>query len=77
MLSKRDANGFLIQNNKESHVKRVGRQSTKTVTNNATHFRKAEIKIDRAALTVNQTNKTGNNPAEIVGYMPKRGDFEV
>jgi transcriptional adapter 2-alpha len=31
-------------------------------------------------LTVNQlTNnvKTGSNPAEIVGYMPKRGDFEV
>lgn len=26
---------------------------------------------------MNQTNKTGNNPAEIVGFMPKRGDFEV
>ena len=58
-------------------MKRVGKQSAKTVTNSATHFRKADVKIDRAALTVNQTNKTGNNPAEIVGYMPKRGDFEV
>jgi transcriptional adapter 2-alpha len=40
------------------------------------HFRKKGITIDRASLTVNQTNKTGNNPAEIVGFMPKRGDFE-
>ena len=23
------------------------------------------------------TGKAGSNPAEIVGYMPKRGDFEV
>jgi transcriptional adapter 2-alpha len=23
------------------------------------------------------SSKTGSNPAEIVGFMPKRGDFEV
>ena len=35
---------------------------------------------ERGSLTVNQMTagmKTGNNPAEIVGYMPKRADFEV
>lgn len=32
---------------------------------------------DRASLTVNQASKTGSNPAEIVGFMPRRGDFEV
>jgi transcriptional adapter 2-alpha len=26
---------------------------------------------------ISAANKTGTNPAEIVGYMPKRGDFEV
>lgn len=29
------------------------------------------------ALTVHHTAKSGSSPAEIVGYMPKRGDFEV
>jgi len=35
---------------------------------------------ERGTLTVNQISagaKTGSNPAEIVGYMPKRADFEV
>ena len=31
----------------------------------------------KTALTVNSTKKNGSSPAEIVGYMPKRGDFEV
>ncbi len=26
---------------------------------------------------MHHTAKTGNSPAEIVGYMPKRSDFEV
>lgn len=36
--------------------------------------------LERGSLTVNQLAsnvKSGSNPAEIVGYMPKRGDFEV
>lgn len=38
------------------------------------------IILERGSLTVNPltTNiKNFSNPAEIVGYMPKRGDFEV
>ena len=34
--------------------------------------------VERGSLTVNQGNAAvGATPAEIVGYMPKRGDFEV
>lgn len=35
---------------------------------------------ERGSLTIHNvtsTTKTGTNPAEIVGYMPKRRDFEV
>jgi hypothetical protein len=35
---------------------------------------------ERGSLTIHNVtsaNKTGTNPAEIVGYMPKRRDFEV
>ena len=28
-------------------------------------------------MTVHHQAKSGSSPAEIVGYMPKRGDFEV
>jgi hypothetical protein len=77
LLSRRDANGFLIQNHKETSGRKQNKSSNKTVNSNALHNRMMSLNIDRASLTVNQTNKTGNNPAEIVGYMPKRGDFEV
>jgi hypothetical protein len=37
--------------------------------------------LERGSLTtvhnVSATAKTGTNPADIVGYMPKRRDFEV
>jgi transcriptional adapter 2-alpha len=35
---------------------------------------------ERGSLTIHNVtsaNKTGTNPAEIVGFMPKRRDFEV
>lgn len=38
-------------------------------------------KHQRGHLTLNSQNNTsvkiGANPAEIIGYMPRRGDFEV
>lgn len=48
------------------------------------HRNRQEISIyknQRGHLTVNsQTNanmKMGKNPSEIIGYLPRRGDFEV
>lgn len=38
---------------------------------------KAALTIHHTALTVHHTVKSGSSPAEIVGFMPKRGDFEV
>lgn len=38
------------------------------------------LNLERGSLTihnVSSANKTGTNPAEIVGFMPKRRDFEV
>ena len=60
---------------KEPSKKRQAKGENKATGTNSVHFRNKYEKVDRAALTVNQTNKTGNNPAEIIGYMPKRGDF--
>ena len=37
---------------------------------------RAALSLQQTALTVHHTAKNGS-PAEIVGYMPKRGDFEV
>jgi len=50
-------------------------QPERSIEEGAVHHSKKYYKIDRASLTVHQTIKTGSNPAEIIGYMPKRGDF--
>jgi hypothetical protein len=77
LLSRRDANGLLIQNHRETSERKQNKSNLNIAPNQQQHNRKYRDNIERASLTVNQTNKTGNNPAEIVGFMPKRGDFEV
>ncbi len=33
--------------------------------------------LDRTSVAINQPNKQNTNPAEVVGFMPRRGDFEI
>jgi hypothetical protein len=71
-LSKREGGKLIIKQDANKTERKRNTKSNPKQTISSNH------QFQRGSLTVHNisaANKTGTNPAEIVGYMPKRGDF--
>ena len=78
VITQRDSSGKLIRSGIEGQVKKFQRPVSRIFSSHSVQsFRTIFCYLERGSLTVNQmtAGKTGTNPAEIIGYMPKRGDF--
>jgi len=79
VITSRNEEGRLVKTGTEFPIKKFQRPISRIFSANSSHsFRNKPLTLERGSLTVNQASagmKAGSNPAEIVGYMPKRGDF--